>query len=792
MTKDRSVTGILTKTVTKEKKKKMDENPTVFQEMVTMPEEQPQFDELNPVACNKCRKLLLVVFAFSLFATALGLGIYSHHQKTKDPWTSQWKSAPPCLSPACLRASESFSVALDPFSHPCDYYLLACGAGGSSPNRGRKREKGVSSEDSGGQDKKRAVRRERLVEIRRETDVQGKNYGQQDKFPDRQTALLKAIKEVLEAPDEGVSMNTAEQKAKKFFKSCMDSESPEKVGSEPFFTLLHQLGGWPVSGGWNLTDFNTTLALLMGQYSTFPFFNVYVGPDSSDSNQYYIQIDEPHFQLPIDWNSTTHKSKASSQYLRPFLSSCGQYLTLLGVPSSSFGTHCGLYISLFTNLALATSPRSYRLSQQLLYNRITIQELQTLAPAIDWIACLQATFQPLPINQSDLVLVHNLPYIIHMSKTISQWQVQHEIMGTSPLHTYMIFNLLQTLIPALDSRFNQIRRNFSITTGDTQEDIPRWLKCVQQTKRGFDTLLGHVIKERHTQKEISSSPYQAEELIHDIYSSLKIKLADMSWRDMNSSGVILNKITSVTPSLSTKTDALSHTELNQIYAEVFMREEDYFSNYLEVLGLEQKSRSRLLSHGRQTEGLSITPFLSGNDIIIPAGMFVSPFFHPSYPRAVNYGTLGSLMAKDLLHLLLPDIHTQAKNPELESECVWFHYLSVTEGPGRVGAFSLSPSKQQEVWVQYTALQVALHAYKTSFTRHPADSSLSGLSYAHLFLSSFIKVSCDADSYREFMPFEPSFLVTVLCSNTSICPKPLTCLNKYQNSPPEMCQSRTLP
>ncbi|XP_056090882.1 kell blood group glycoprotein [Rhinichthys klamathensis goyatoka] len=760
----------------------MDENPAVHQEMVTTPEEQPRSDDSNPVDCNKYRRCLVVLFAFSLFATTLGLGIYSHLQKG-----SQLKSAaPPCLSPACLKASEHFSVAMDPFSHPCDYFLFACGAGGSSTNKKRKRVKGSSNEDNGELDKKRQVRTGGLVRMRREADVQGD--GRLNTFPDRQTALLKAIKEILESPEEGVSMSAAEQKPKKFFKTCMDAESPEKVGSGPFLTLLQQLGGWAVSGEWNQKDFNTTLTLLMSQYSTFPFFSVYVGPDSGEeqitSNQHYIQIDEPHFQFPIDWNSKTHKSKASTRYLRPFYLSCGQYLALLGVPSNKTTQHCGLYISLSTTLAVATSPLHYRLSQKLLYHRTTIQALQTVAPAIDWLACLQAIFQPLPISQSDIVLVHNLPYIIHMSQTISQWRVKQEIMGAIPLHTYMIFSLLQTLIPALDSRFFQTMRNYSIATGDTHEEMPRWWRCVQQTERGFDALLSHAIRERHAQKE-------AEELIHDVYSSLKKKLTDLSWRDNKSSDFILNKIKSLNPRLSTKTNNLNHTELNHLYAEVVLKEEDFFSNYLQMLALERKSRCRLLSHGTPAEGLSITPSISGNDIIIPVGMFVLPFFHPSYPRALNYGTLGSLMAKDLLHLLLPDIHTQANNPESESMCVLSHYLNVTKDPGQAGKFSLPPSKQQEVWVQYSALQVALDAYEMSFTRHPTDSSLSGLSDIPLFLSSFTKVTCDADPYREFMPFEPSFLVTVLCSDSGLCPKLLTCLNKSQSSPHEICQSRTL-
>lgn len=41
------------------------------------------------------------------------------------------------------------------------------------------------------------------------------------------------------------------------------------------------------------------------------------------------------------------------------------------------------------------------------------------------------------------------------------------------------------------------------------------------------------------------------------------------------------------------------------------------------------------------------------------------------------------------------------------ECVWAHYLTVTDKAGRGGALSLAAAQQQEVWVQYSALQIAL-------------------------------------------------------------------------------------
>lgn len=102
------------------------------------------------------------------------------------------------------------------------------------------------------------------------------------------------------------------------------------------------------------------------------------------------------------------------------------------------------------------------------------------------------------------------------------------------------------------------------------------------------------------------------------------------------------------------------------------------------------------------------------------------------------------------------------------ECVWTHYLTMSEKAGRGGGVLLSAAQQQEVWVQYSALQIALQvrihlqalasvrndnikfkcphvihffpqAYHQSLKQQPGDSSLSGLSYNHLFFTSFSQV-----------------------------------------------------
>jgi hypothetical protein len=62
-----------------------------------------------------------------------------------------------------------------------------------------------------------------------------------------------------------------------------------------------QLGGWGISGQWNHSDFNSTLKVLIRQYASFPFFNLYVGRDPNEilrgTDRKYIQASIPQIMF---------------------------------------------------------------------------------------------------------------------------------------------------------------------------------------------------------------------------------------------------------------------------------------------------------------------------------------------------------------------------------------------------------------------------------------------------------------------------------------------------------------
>lgn len=53
-----------------------------------------------------------------------------------------------------------------------------------------------------------------------------------------------------------------------------------------------------------------------------------------------------------------------------------------------------------------------------------------LAPAIDWLSCLQATFTPMSLSSSQLVVVHDLDFLKHMSRLVEDQLQNHRFART--------------------------------------------------------------------------------------------------------------------------------------------------------------------------------------------------------------------------------------------------------------------------------------------------------------------------------------------------------------------------
>lgn len=96
--------------------------------------------------------------------------------------------------------------------------------------------------------------------------------------------------------------NSAERKVKEFYRSCIDIQEIDKLGSDPMTEVIDSCGGWdlvgapPGAAGWEKEgapqrpDFNELLYRTQGVYSTAVFFSLTVNVDDKNSSRNAIRV----------------------------------------------------------------------------------------------------------------------------------------------------------------------------------------------------------------------------------------------------------------------------------------------------------------------------------------------------------------------------------------------------------------------------------------------------------------------------------------------------------------------
>ncbi|XP_007504531.2 kell blood group glycoprotein isoform X2 [Monodelphis domestica] len=546
--------------------------------------------------------------------------------------------------------------------------------------------------------------------------------------------------------------DSAEEKTVRFYKACMDTDAIEVSGAEPLLQVIEELGGWRISGNWTPPDFNHTLKLLMSQYGSFPFFKAYLGPQPSPPHTPVIQIEEPEFQMPF-----RPDQKNYTQILRAYVSYLEQLGTLLGGDQKVVLEHAYLSITITSNLLMVANPLVQEKTEDKLIQETTIAQLQEMAPSIDWLSCLQAVFSVMTLSPSQPIIVHDLDYIKGMSQVIEQKANYRDY-----LQSHMILGLVSTLIPALDSHFQNAQRNLSQKLQELAGwspislSIPRWKKCIKETETFFKPTLGAMFVQETFSRD---SQDVATQLFSEIQNAMSRHLKRLHWMDEGSQREVQIKLSQLKVEMGAPEEILKPDPTKQDYQDI-----NFGSSYLQTV----LSCSRSL-HERTMRGFLGPPYrhrwkvfpwdvkayysMPDNVAVFPAGLLQPPFFHPSYPSSVNFGAAGSVMARELMHIfnqyLVPEGCPACDIPTLNGEllCLQKHYESISLPTGNI--FNSSHTLLENA-ADIGALVIAMQAYKKWLQKHKGETILPslGLSPYQLFYQSYAKVMCGSPASKD--------------------------------------------
>ncbi|XP_027626335.1 kell blood group glycoprotein isoform X3 [Tupaia chinensis] len=561
------------------------------------------------------------------------------------------------------------------------------------------------------------------------------------------------LRRILESP---VSwhLGSGEEKAFQFYNSCMNTHAIEAAGASPLRQVIEELGGWRISGNWTSLDFNRTLRLLMSQYGYFPFFRAYLGPLPVPPYTTAIQIDQPEFDVPL---KQEQEQKIYAQIVREYLTYLNRLGTLLGGDPGKVQEHASLSISITSRLFQFLRPLEQRRAQGKLFQMVTIDRLQEMAPAIDWLSCLQAIFAPISLSSSQSLVVHDLEYLRNMSQLVEGLLLKH----SDFLQSHMILGLVGTLSPALDSKFQEARRILrqklrELTERPPMPAHPRWMQCVEETGAFFKPTLAALFVHEAFDPNTRSA---AMELFTAVKDALISRLQRVSWLNEETRKEAQDRVTHLQVKMGPLEWVLKPEPARQQYGDIQLGP-SFLQSFLSCArSLRARNVQRFLlpfPHLRwQVSPWEVNAYYSISDdvMVFPAGLFQPPFFHPDYPRAVNFGAAGSIMARELAHLfhqlLLPGGCPACDTHALQGAllCLERHYAAFPLPNG--SSFSDSHTLLENA-ADVGGLAIALKAYTKRLLRYHGETTLPNmnLSPQQLFFRSYAQVMCKGLSSQD--------------------------------------------
>uniref|UniRef100_A0A7N9DBV7 Kell blood group glycoprotein n=1 Tax=Macaca fascicularis TaxID=9541 RepID=A0A7N9DBV7_MACFA len=516
---------------------------------------------------------------------------------------------------------------------------------------------------------------------------------------------------------------SGEEKAFQFYNSCMDTRAIEAAGTGPLRQVIEELGGWRISGNWTSLNFNRTLRLLMSQYGHFPFFRAYLGPLILHTP--VIQIDQPEFDVPLKQDQ---EQKTYAQIFREYLTYLNQLGTLLGGDPNKVQEHAFRSLIITSRLFQFLRPLEQRRAQGKLFQMVTIDQLKEIAPAIDWLSCLQATFTPMSLSPSQSLVVHDVEYLKNMSQLVEEMLLKQRDF----LQSHMILGLVGTLSPALDSQFQKARRKLSqklreLTEQPPMPARPRWMKCVEKTGTFFEpTLAALFVREAFDPSTRSA----AMELFTAIRDALITRLRKLPWMNEETQNMAQDKVAQLQVEMGASEWALKPELARQEYRDIQLG-----PNFLQsVLSCVRSLQARIVQsflqpcpqHRWKVSPWEVNAYYSISDhvVVFPAGL-LQPRSSTLATPAVNFGAAGSIMAHELLHifyqLLLPGGCPACDTHALQEAllCLKRHYaafplpkrtsfndsLTFLENAADVGglAIALQAYSKRLLWHRETAL-----------------------------------------------------------------------------------------
>jgi len=456
-------------------------------------------------------------------------------------------------------------------------------------------------------------------------------FGVDEEVDQRRLELLHSILETA-ATTPGTE---AERKLGDFYAAGMDLAAIGRAGLEPLAGALAGIRAVRSRAG-----LARELAAL--HRSGFaPGFQFSVEQDDRDSSRWLATLAQGGLGLP-----------ERDYYLRPdprsralraaYAGHAARLFRLLGEPPAAARRQAATVLAIETRLARAAMDRVARRDPLAVYHLMDRRDLARGAGGLDWAAffgALGGPAGPVPAP-GDPLLVRQPAFFRELGR----------LAGSLPLgawRTYLRWNLVRDSAPHLGPAFEAASFDFygRVLSG-VRTPLPRWQRLVLLTDAALPDLLGRPYVERAFPEATRA---RARELVERLRAALAGRIRQLAWLEPATRVRALAKL----DALAVK---LGHPDVWRDYAALPVDRRSHLGNLLAAWTFEFDHDLARLGRpvdrsewdlSAATNNATYNPSL--NEICLPAGILVPPYFDPEADDAVNYGSLGATIGHELTH-----------------------------------------------------------------------------------------------------------------------------------------------
>lgn len=485
------------------------------------------------------------------------------------------------------------------------------------------------------------------------------------------------------------------QKIGDIYNLAMDTARRNQEGIEPIRRSIDEV--------MSITD-RSQLSSLLGKSMEYSLWAMYVDADANNStmnilNEYQagFALGQKDYYLDEDEHTQSIREAYQKHIERMF--------TLYGFDNGAEAAKTVLRLE--TRLAKAAKSNVELRDPISNYNKMSIQDLQTLVPEVDWSTYLEAS---------------NIA-----TDSLSVGQIEHlkeagRMLATEPLEdlkTLFVWQVLDGAASYLTDDFYAANFDFygRILSGK-KEASPLWKRATNMV----NGTLGEAVGQMYVQKYFPEENKQRMlTLVKGLQKALGERINNLPWMSDETKAQAQEKLATMTIKIGYPDTWRDYTQLD------IDPSLPYYTNLQRAARFEQEYSLSYLDKPVDKSKWYMTPQTvnayynpSSNEICFPAGILQYPFFDMSADDAFNYGAIGVVIGHEMTHGFddqgsLFDKDGNLKNWWTEEDKIrfdertavmrdYFNAIEVAPGVHANGAFTLG-----ENIADHGGLQIAYHA-----------------------------------------------------------------------------------